>query len=972
MLIKRKQAQIRPVSLFRVQVSESALYPKKEKNMSYDPIQFAKKYQLALETARQDFPKQGTCGLEVELFLLDSDLRPLLTVGSGPSKQSFVDYLRENNIPKSVLSKTDLEAFQWMVEWGTNPYYSARGAIYEGRILQGVVLNALYQAGQTHKEKLHLWHGNLPYATTVNYDSIPGGWHLAKRRYIEKCVDMYGDTLSTAGNHTNISLPEPLLMWDFMHLPATEREGFLLDNYKNDVYITITRILRAFAPLFVATSAASPFQAGVRDGKAVVLMTEHNSLRSQTFPKPANIDIPDIYRSHSDYIQASYDLVRHGVRFGNNNWIPVRARSLEERVESLVEVTSEELESLYSRGLYAAGEAQPLDDMAQQIEIQNMLARVDLPMTRVEIRTDDGGNPLDLELANMTLKNLLTMRIYADPEFARAFRYDREDIRIARQNEVLAAQNGLEAEISNPFTGKPIQMRDFLRWTLTEIRPLAEALEQWDDLHPLVEMVAGAPNTAQQLRQEVRSKIGDIEEIPADVFKEVVAGFEKTISDEIEIIASSVGLWGEDKETLGDVLYKLRSHAHKDTGAPIRFSPQSENLINTEYPDKTSEIVDLASRLIRIPSVTASPDERLEEVHRAGVFIYDYLQSHGLTVRFFDQEKYPSMLISFPDNENAPVMLSGHFDVVEPEPDDSQFRPKFEGDYLWGRGAGDMKTVVATYMVWMKDMLKKGAPYPPINLMLIGNEENGEGEKMGTPHILELLKKESGYEPELFIAGERTDISGEKLFGEICTENRGAMRFDIVARGQRGHTGIANAHADLSESLILARTKIQELGEKYFTLSSPDGWKTQLRFPFIQVGTPDVYNITADYGILGIEIRSIPQDDLAGLIDDVRVYCKEVGLEIRLGAMEGGIACDPENPSLKELIAAVERVSGEKATIGRKLPGTSARFAPNGQGVIWGQSGVGPHSNEERHYIPSIKPYYEILEVFGDLLAKKK
>ena len=940
--------------------------------MSYDPIQFAKKYQLSLEAARQDYPDQGTCGLEVELFLLDSDLRPLLTVGSGPSKQSFVDYLRKNNIPESVLSQTDLEAFQWMVEWGTNPYYSARGATYEGRILQGVVLNALHQAGQTHAEKLHLWQGNLPYATMVDYDSIPGGWHLAKRRYIEKCVDMYGDTLSTTGNHTNISLPEPLLMWDFMHLPVAEREGLLLDNYKNDVYITATRLLRAFAPLFIATSAASPCMAEVRDGKPVVLITEHNSLRSQIFPKPANLDVPDIYRSHQDYIQTSYDLVRRGARFGNNNWIPVRARSLEERVESLIEVTSTELDHLYSRGLYAAGEAQPLDEMARQIEIQNMLARVDLPMTRVEIRTDDGGNPLDLELANMTLKNLLTMRIYADSEFARAFRYDSEDIRLARQNETIAAKDGLNAEIANPFTGKPVKMRDFLRWVLEEIRPLAEALEEWDDLRPLTEMVAGAPNTAQRLRDEVCAKIGDQDEVPPELFEEIVTQHEKQIADEVEIIASSVGLWDKEKEKLGDVLYKLRSHIHKDTQAPVRFSPQQESLINIEYADTTSEIVDLASRLIRIPSVTASPDERLDEVHHAGIFIYDYLQSHGLRVRFFDQKKYPSMLVSFPNGEGAPVILSGHFDVVEPEPDDEQFKPRVEGDYLWGRGSGDMKTVVATFMVWMKDTLKKGAPYPPINLMLIGNEENGEGEPMGTPHVLNLLKEELGYEPEIFIAGERTEETGKDLWGEICTENRGAMRFDIIAKGKRGHSGVAGAEADLSERLILARNQIQELATQYLTLNSADGWKSQIRFPFIQVGTPDVYNITADYGILGIEVRSIPQDDLESFIRDVRRYCEECDLEIRIGAMEGGIACDPENLYLKKLIAAVELASGEKARLGQKLPATSARFAPNGQGVVWGQSGIGPHTSEERHYIPSILPYYQALQAYGDLLIENK
>ena len=939
--------------------------------MSYDLNQFVKKYQLSIETARKDFPHDGICGLELELFLLDSDLRPLLTVGAGPSKQSFVDYLRENHIPESVLSMTDLEAFQWMLEWGTNPYYSPRGAVYEGRILQGVVLNALHKAGQNFDEKLHLWHGTLPYKTTVNYDSIPGGWHLAKRRYIEKCVDMYGDTLGTAGNHANLSLPEPLLAWDFMHLSAGERAGKLLENYKNDVYITLTRLLRAFAPLFIATSAASPFKAEVRNGKAVVLLTDENSLRHQTFPKPVMLDIPNIYRSHQEYIQNSYDLVQRGVRFGNNNWIPVRARSLEERVESLIDVTSTQLEQLYSNGLYAAGEAQPLDEMAHQIEIQNMLARVDLPMTRVEVRTDDGGNPLSLELANMTLKTLLITRMYADSEFGRAFRYDGEDIRLARQNETIAAKRGLIAEIANPFTGKPVQMRDFLNWTLAEVRPLAEALGYWEDLQPLREMAAGAPNTADRLREDIRAEIGEQEEVPQDVLQTVIAAHEKDISDEISLIASSVGLWDEEKEKLGDVLYKLRSHAHKDRQAPIRFQPKQENLVNVKYPDTTSEIVDLASRLIRIPSVTASPDERLDEVHRAAVFIYDYLQSHGLSVRLFDQEKYPSMLVGFPGQELAPVMLSGHFDVVEPEPDDEQFKPFVKDDYLWGRGSGDMKTVVATYMVWMKDRLKQGAPYPPINLMLIGNEENGEGEPMGTPHILKVLSAESGYTPKIFIAGERTEENGNGLWGEICTENRGAMRFDIVTTGQRGHSGVAGAHADLSEQLIGARNKLKSLAEEYLTLDSVDGWKSQIRFPFIQVGTPDVYNITADYGVLGVEIRSIPQDNLEALIADTEAYCKEHGLELRVGAMEGGIACDPDNPYLEKLIAAVGLASGEKARIGRKLPGTSARFAPGGQGVVWGQSGIGPHSSEERHYIPSIKPYYDALNAYGKLLLKE-
>jgi hypothetical protein len=63
----------------------------------------------------------------------------------------------------------------------------------------------------------------------------------------------------------------------------------------------------------------------------------------------------------------------------------------------------------------------------------------------------------------------------------------------------------------------------------------------------------------------------------------------------------------------------------------------------------------------------------------------------------------------------------------------------------------------------------------------------------------------------------------------------------------------------------------------------------------------------------------------------------------------------------------VGEVEGGVAKIGKKLPGTSARFAPGGQAVVWGQSGIGPHAKDERHFIPSIEPYYRALVELGKL-----
>jgi succinyl-diaminopimelate desuccinylase len=932
----------------------------------FDLNAFVEKFQLARQTALETRPSGGLCGLELEWNLVDPQFRPLLTVGTGPDRMSFVDHLRSKVLSPWTEEYHQLEVFHWMIEWVTRPYHTPRGAVYEGRLLEAALINALAKAGRAFGEPLHYWHGNLLVLPQIGPDCVPESWHLAKRRYLQRCVDMYGTELATAGTHSNLSLPEPMLAWDFMHLPASERGDRHLDDYKNQVYITGTRLMRAFAALFIATSASTPLQASEENGKPVVRLTPFESVRNLTFPNPPALDVPDLNRSHSDYLRLSYDLVRRGVRFGNNNWIPVRARSQAEPVERLIQVTSDQLHDIYARGLFAAGETRNVEDMAAQIERQNLFARIDLPMARVEVRTDDPGHDLALDVANLTLKHLLLLRFYGDPGFARGFRYDGEDIARARRNEDLAAREGLHAVIEDPLTAKPIPTRAFLDGTLQQLRPLAEALGLWQDLQPLVEMAAGAPSTAEKIRQRLKARLGTSDLVPPSLLVELAEARKTQVRHETETITARLADLGGEEGKLRDFLERARDEVHLDPQAPIRFRPRPETLVDADYPDKTSEVVALSQRLVRIPSVTACPEERLPEVHRAATFIYDYLRNHGVPVRTFDQGPFPALLAHFPGGEKAPLMLCGHFDVVEPDPDDRQFEPKVEGDYLWGRGAADMKTVVSTYLVWMKDTLRKGTPYPPVNLLLVGNEENGELEPMGTPHVLKALKEDWNYEPSFFIAGERTGEKGTELWGEVCTQNRGVLRFELMARGTRGHSGLAGG-SDLTERLLSAREALRELFAKHLTLKAEDGWQSLARFAYIQVGTPGIYNITPDHGALGVEIRPIPQDDVSTLRAGIEALAAERELDFLPSAWEPGVTCDAENPYLKALLAAITSVGGD-VRLGRKGAGTSARFAPGGQAVVWGQTGIGPHAAGERHYLPSIDPYYRALGAFAATL----
>ncbi|MGD1147125.1 MAG: M20/M25/M40 family metallo-hydrolase [Thermoanaerobaculaceae bacterium] len=932
---------------------------------------FAEKARLAVESSLESHFESGTSGLEVEFNVLKGDLQPVLRVGWGPQSRSFADYLHDR-FPAWLGERAQLEVFHWMTEVATRPYYSALGAAFEARVLEGLVLNALAEAGLSFGERFYALHGTLPIPVEVAEESIPEGWSLAKKRYLARCVELYGASLATAGIHTNHSFPEALLSWDFFHLPRHERAEQNLVDYRNRAVIRATRLLRPYCPLFIAISAASPLGWERVNGRPALVINGADSNRLLTFPNPAALDVPYLYASHADYLRISYELVRSGIRFGANNWTPVRARSDVDPVNRNISATSEQLRQLYSRGVYSAGEHRSLEEAERALVVENLCARVDLPMNRVEVRTDEGGDTLELAVAKVALKDLLLMRIYGDPAFGSEYAYDGGDVERARRNEREAAERGLDAVVVEPFTRQPVAVRDWLGAVLDDLAPLAEALGRTEEIEPLRGMADGALNPAAAMRAWLESRLGGGERassgspiVPLGLLREWMEARERSVAREVLRIAGSVRSLGDEAAKLAELLGPLERASRTGTSLPVRIAPHGAEERVTMEEGPVAEVVSLASALVRIPSVTNCADERPDEVLRCARFIAGRLREAGAEVRLWDGGRYPAVFAGFPGRIWAPVTLAGHFDVVRPDPNDSQFEPVVEGDFLWGRGSADMKTLVASIMVWMRRVMTAGPPFPAVNLLLVGNEENGETEPFGTRHVLADLKREAGWSPEFMIVGERTGEQGSERFGEVCTSNRGVVRVRLVARGERTHTGFANVPADLLDRLIAARQRIGDALLRHLTLSSEDDWQSSARFPFLTVGESGVYNLTAGEGMLGLEVRPIPEDDARALVAALQEAARELDLEMAADVVEGGVTCPPDNPHLAGLLAAVERVSGAPARVGRKLAGTSARFAPGGNAAVWGQSGIGPHTRHERHFIPSIEPYLRVLDAFA-------
>lgn len=372
--------------------------------------------------------------------------------------------------------------------------------------------------------------------------------------------------------------------------------------------------------------------------------------------------------------------------------------------------------------------------------------------------------------------------------------------------------------------------------------------------------------------------------------------------------------------------------------------------------EKIREIIELACKLIKIQAYSVG-----EMISESGIkecynFILSFLKDAGLTVYNFG-EGTPGLYCDAGKfgNPIGDIVLCGHYDRVSPQ-DVSQTEAKIDGDWLYGRGAADMLTVVATYMVFMKNVVK--VKIPRIGLLFVGNEESGEVEKWGTTHILSELKSKYNYIPHLLIAGERTGEGAVKI-GKVEVKNRGVIRVKLKAAGAGEHTSLTKG-LSVTERILLFKDRISNMIAK-----REGSWKTSFMLSYFKSGEIGNFNTTPERAEAGIEIRPIPEDDFDALINGIYDEAERLSIDCEFVNQERGISTAPSHPFVARVLKAISTIDGkgESEYLGNgKLPGTQARFAPHGCAqIVFGQSGIGPHSKNEAHYIPSIIPYYRVL-----------
>ena len=147
------------------------------------------------------------------------------------------------------------------------------------------------------------------------------------------------------------------------------------------------------------------------------------------------------------------------------------------------------------------------------------------------------------------------------------------------------------------------------------------------------------------------------------------------------------------------------------------------------------------------------------------------------------------------------LVFAGHTDVVPPGPEAAWPSPPFEPTetegMLVGRGAADMKTSVAAFVVAAEEFIAAHPKHAGSIALLLTSDEEGPATD-GTAHVCRVLEARDE-KPDYCIVGEPT--SADRLGDTIKNGRRGSMSACITVRGVQGH--VAYPH--------LARNPIHEL-----------------------------------------------------------------------------------------------------------------------------------------------------------------
>jgi acetylornithine deacetylase len=313
------------------------------------------------------------------------------------------------------------------------------------------------------------------------------------------------------------------------------------------------------------------------------------------------------------------------------------------------------------------------------------------------------------------------------------------------------------------------------------------------------------------------------------------------------------------------------------------------------------------------------------------------------------------------------LILNGHIDVVSPEPVALWSGPPFaawrDGDWIHGRGAGDMKAGLAAIVGAVAGLRRLGLrPRGPVQLQSVVEEEcTGNGALA------------------CVLAGHTADaaVITEPTRGSIWNAQVGVLWFQVRVLGAPAHAGESGAGANAIEASYALIAALRAL-EAELNADPPPlyaAYPHPINLNVGQIHGGDWPSTVAGECLTHFRLACFPGQPVAELRERVEAAVAEVAAGDaghRIEVLYDGFMCEgyelaPDDPLITGLTDAVARVSGEAPPLFASTATTDARtFHLYGgtPAVCFGPTAENEHGVDERVYLPSVTETAQAIALF--------
>jgi succinyl-diaminopimelate desuccinylase len=308
----------------------------------------------------------------------------------------------------------------------------------------------------------------------------------------------------------------------------------------------------------------------------------------------------------------------------------------------------------------------------------------------------------------------------------------------------------------------------------------------------------------------------------------------------------------------------------------------------------------------------------------------------------------------------SPVFVfAGHTDVVPTGPleqwSSDPFTPTIRDGVLYGRGASDMKSSVAAFVVAAEEFVRAHGDHRGSIALLLTSDEEGPATD-GTVKVVDALRAR-GEPIDYCVVGEPTSV--EALGDTIKNGRRGSLSGSLTVRGIQGH--VAYPH--------LARNPVHQLAPALAELAAERWDDGDAFFP---ATTFQVSNMRAGTGATNVipgtcevdfNLRFAPVSTAESLIERVEALLRRHGLEFDLKWTVGAQPFStPEGALSAALSAAIRAVTGRATQLSTTGGTSDGRFiaAICPQVVEFGPPNASIHKIDEHIAVADLAPLKDI------------